>query len=254
MREAVHGQRGRGAAGGRGRGRPPRPGRDGGVPLRVPPHDAPAGGDRAVGRARHHQGDRHLLLGPLGQTGRHPLPTRSGRRRHDGHGLLPDLAAAPAGRGAPGHRRHRQALLPRRRPRHGRPLLPPRGRHGPGALLHVLHVRPPPARRGDRERRDAQGLQPLCAAVRAPGADRERVGHAQGEVLPPGHLRLPTRGLRRRRRGRCPVSHHRGRRHPHHGVDRRHLRGGRAPDPPADLDRPTPTRERPADLERPDAR
>ena len=36
---------------------------------------------------------------PLARAGRHPLPTRSGRRRHDGHGLLSDLAAAPAGRG-----------------------------------------------------------------------------------------------------------------------------------------------------------
>ena len=113
-------------------------------------------------------------------------------------------------------------------------LLAPRGRHGPGALLHVLHVGPAPARRGHRQRGHAQGLQPLCPAVRAPGPDRERVGHTAREVLPPGHLRLPARGVRGRRRGRCAVPHDGGRRHPHHGADRRHLRGGRAPDPPTD--------------------
>ena len=176
VREAVHGQRRRGPARGRGGGRASGTRGDGGVPLRVPPADTAPGGDRAVGRARHHQGDRHRLLGPDAQAERHPLPARPGGRRHDGHGLLPDLPAAPAGRGTEGHERHGQALLPRRRPRHGCDLLPPRGRHGPGAMLHVLVVGAAHARRGRRERRDAQGLQPVCTAVRTSRADRDGVG------------------------------------------------------------------------------
>ena len=88
------------------------------------------------------------------------------------------------------------------------------------------------ARRGGGHRGDAQRPEPLLPPVRAPGAHRDGLGDAAGEVLPAGHLRLPARGVRRRRRGRRAVPHHRHRRHPHHGADRRHLRGRRSPHPP----------------------
>ena len=107
-------------------------------------------GDRAVRRARHHQADRDRLRRPDGQTGRHPLPARSGRWGHDGHGLLPDFTVAPAGRGARGSPAPRPSCPPRRRPRHGCAILPPRGRHGPRAMLHVLVVGAPHARRSGR--------------------------------------------------------------------------------------------------------
>ena len=64
--------------------------------------------------------------------------------------------------------------------------------------------------------------------------------HPQGAFQPQGHLRLPARGLRRRRRGRGLVPDDSSRRDPYHGAHRRHLHRRRPPRAPADPGRLMP--------------
>ena len=55
---------------------------------------------------------RRRLLGAAVEEGRHPLPAGAGRRRHDGHGLLPHQPAAPPGPRARGSSAPRRSSPP----------------------------------------------------------------------------------------------------------------------------------------------
>ena len=102
------------AHGARRRGDRPRARR--GVPLALPPARHAHARARALGRARRGAPRRGEHVHPAAPARRHPLPLRSRRRRHDGHGVLRDQSRAFPGRGRAERRvGGSEALLARRR-------------------------------------------------------------------------------------------------------------------------------------------
>ena len=98
---------------------------------------------------------------PLWKKGdiRYQLPLAGGATMD--MGCYPDQPPAAAGPGAARDQRRGQALVPRRRPGHGRPFLAARRRARPHRVLHVLVVGAAPPRGGHGGQREDLRLQPL---------------------------------------------------------------------------------------------
>ena len=128
-------------------------------------------------------------------------------------GLLPDLVAAPVGRRprrVTGRHPAKASAIPSASTdaMDARFSLSPEGGTAGGALLHVLLVRPPPPARGGRQRRDAEGLQPVRARSSATGFGWRRASSTQGPFSRRATYDYQLEAFAAAGRGRRPVLRH----------------------------------------------